>query len=407
MAEVGDRRNSGEEYFRRLIESGTPPDQAREIVAKTVAAKAATPATSADQPGLFDATPHRAPVPATIEAPKRKRGRPRKVNVPDTRSDAYINQLIDISLDVSERAAIDAEAIGFMPSIWACTTLPHSDLFDPVILAAYTEVYLKQGMDKADAKEAAKLKARLSQFNRSNGMSTLKIQADADYGLPYGRIPRVIMAWICTEAKREDSPHLLLGRNQTEFMRDKLKMPDITGGKNGSLTRVRDQVLRLATSRIYLFNNKENLTEYEQVRITARGMLLWNPKKPEERTLWDSTLTLSPEFFKIVQKAFPFDMRVVNALRSPLAIDIYLWMTWRLRRIRNGQTVVPWEALMLQFGSDYAQTEKGLHHFKDEFLRRLRDVMLYYTDAKVVPMAAGLWLRESPPHVPALAKPSF
>ncbi|MGH8305788.1 MAG: replication protein RepA, partial [Steroidobacteraceae bacterium] len=49
----------------------------------------------------------------------------------------------------------------------------------------------------------------------------------------------------------------------------------------------------------------------------------------------------------------PIDMRAMKALkRSPLALDIYFWLTYRLSYLRHAR-VIPWAALQLQFGSSY------------------------------------------------------
>ena len=37
--------------------------------------------------------------------------------------------------------------------------------------------------------------------------------------LPYGIMPRLLLAWVCTEAVRTQSRELVLGRSLSEFMR--------------------------------------------------------------------------------------------------------------------------------------------------------------------------------------------
>ena len=38
--------------------------------------------------------------------------------------------------------------------------------------------------------------------------------------LPFGNFPRLILAWLCTEAVRTQSRELVLGRSLAKFMRD-------------------------------------------------------------------------------------------------------------------------------------------------------------------------------------------
>ena len=40
-----------------------------------------------------------------------------------------------------------------------------------------------------------------------------------DNKLPYGNLPRLLMAWVSTEAVRTQSRELVMGRSLSEFMR--------------------------------------------------------------------------------------------------------------------------------------------------------------------------------------------
>jgi hypothetical protein len=56
--------------------------------------------------------------------------------------------------------------------------------------------------------------------------------------------------------------------------------------------------------------------------------------------------------------------------RSPIALDIYFWLTYRMFYLHR-DTVIPWPLLQMQFGADYPQDALGLRHFKSKFLARL------------------------------------
>ena len=49
------------------------------------------------------------------------------------------------------------------------------------------------------------------QFKRINGPYTLGMVAGLGNKLPYGNIPRLLLAWVCTEAVRTQSRELILG----------------------------------------------------------------------------------------------------------------------------------------------------------------------------------------------------
>jgi hypothetical protein len=109
---------------------------------------------------------------------------------------------------------------------------------------------------------------------------------------------------------------------------------------------------------------------------------------------------LSEPFFKeCIDHVLPFDMRAVGCLRqSPLALDIYVWLTYRMSYLSK-RTTIPWLALAGQFGSGYAMNEQGLRDFKRAFLRELKHVLVIYPKAKVSDSANGLVMYPSPPHV--------
>ena len=59
--------------------------------------------------------------------------------------------------------------------------------------------------------------------------------------LPYGNLPRLLLAWVSTEAVRTQSRELVLGFSLSEFMR-KLGMAPLGGGSRGERTRLRNQI---------------------------------------------------------------------------------------------------------------------------------------------------------------------
>ena len=68
--------------------------------------------------------------------------------------------------------------------------------------------------------------------------------ATGDHKLPFGNLPRLIMAWVCTEAVRTQSRDLVLGRSLSKFMRS-LGINSDSGGARGEQTRLRNQMKRL------------------------------------------------------------------------------------------------------------------------------------------------------------------
>ena len=70
------------------------------------------------------------------------------------------------------------------------------------------------------------------QYERSNGPYKLCMIAGSGKKLPFGNVPRLLLAWVCSEAVRTQRRELVLGRSLYEFMR-KLGMADRSGSARG------------------------------------------------------------------------------------------------------------------------------------------------------------------------------
>ena len=65
-------------------------------------------------------------------------------------------------------------------------------------------------------------------YVRRNGPYTLVMSADGLYKLPFGNLPRLILAWVCTEAVRTGRREIVLGKSdqrQMEFPQRQLEIP--------------------------------------------------------------------------------------------------------------------------------------------------------------------------------------
>ena len=89
------------------------------------------------------------------------------------------------------------------------------------------------------------------QYKRTNGPYTLYMNAVGDNKLPFGNLPRLLLAWVSTEAVRTQSRELILGSSLSEFMR-KLGMQDDSGSPRGDRTRLRNQMDRLFSATVSL-----------------------------------------------------------------------------------------------------------------------------------------------------------
>jgi hypothetical protein len=80
-----------------------------------------------------------------------------------------------------------------------------------------------------------------SHYVRRNGDLTLTLQAPPRIGLPYGRYPRLVLAYLCREAVRTRSREIHLGESLSDFMRE--VGVHASGGPRGTLRRFRMQAV--------------------------------------------------------------------------------------------------------------------------------------------------------------------
>lgn len=237
-----------------------------------------------------------------------------------------------------------------------------------------------------------------NEFTRTNGAFSLTMLAPSKIGLPYGSIPRLVTGFLTTEAVRTKERHIVLGSSLSRFMAELDLAP--TGGRWGTIPRMRDQMTRLFACSISCTYSSGSAFGLENVNIADKATLWWTPRQPDQGTLWESTIVLSERFFsEITENPVPIDLRALRALkRSPMALDVYLWLTYRMSYVR-ARTAVPWGALQLQFGADYPTSVQGRRDFKKAFLRALGKVAVVYPAARLDTTADSLVLLPSRTHV--------
>ena len=217
---------------------------------------------------------------------------------------------------------------------------------------------------------------RRKEYIRRNGPYTLGMTAGINNKLPYGNLPRLLLAWVTTEAVRTQSRELVLGRSLSEFMR-KLDIHSTSGGTWGIRTRIRNQMDRLFSARVQLIHEHEQGKRFIASNIADRGEFWWDLKRPEEPVLWDSKIRLGEEFFnEIIRRPIPLDMNILKALkRSSLGLDLYMWLTYRTFTLKKPVQLC-WRNLYRQFGAhpDQAGNRNTVNSFRTKCLRELKKI---------------------------------
>ena len=186
------------------------------------------------------------------------------------------------------------------------------------------------------------------QYKRVNGPYKLVMIAGADCKLPYGNLPRLLLAWVCTEVWRTQSRHLTLGPSLAEFMR-KLGVYN-SGGR--PQTRLRNQMRRLFSAAVQLVYKDERGETRVSSLVARRTEFWWNEHKPDQPVLWESKIELGEDLFnEIIHNPVPLDMNILTALkRRSLGLDLYLWRTYRTFPLRAPLRLT-WKQVYRQFGA--------------------------------------------------------
>lgn len=243
-------------------------------------------------------------------------------------------------------------------------------------------------------------------YIRENGRASLIVSAGHLYdpvqrrpvlqGVPYGAKPRLLMIHLCTEAVRTQSPKIQIADSMSRFMAELgLK---VTGGSKGTIAMFKEQLNRLAASRMQLMMALDDHAVVLNPAPLIKQFDVWFPEDPRQRLLWPSEVILSGDFFETLKThALPLDPRGIRALQhSARAIDVYTWLTARLPRVKKpGGETVSWRALRTQFGPDIGD----YRNFRRQMLVALRQALAVYPRARVEQIEGGLLLKRSEPPI--------
>ena len=237
------------------------------------------------------------------------------------------------------------------------------------------------------------------QYKRVNGPYKLVIIAGADNKLPFGNLPRLLLAWVSTEAVRTQSRELILGPSLSEFMRT-LGMTPIGGGSRGERTRLRNQMRRLFRAQVSLIYEDERGEASMSSLVADRTEFWWNERKPAEPSLWKSKIYLGEAFFnEIIRHPVPLDMNILKALkRSSLGLDLYLWLTYRTFALKRPLRL-SWRRLYLQFGATPAKADdkRIVDAFRTDCLRELKKIQIAWPDVNYATAKGVLIVSPSKP----------
>lgn len=239
-------------------------------------------------------------------------------------------------------------------------------------------------------------------WTRKNGDLTLVLQPGVDetgtnvMGFPSGSIPRLLMFWLVGEANKnilnfpdpnvitraefEEARRIKLGQSLSGFLRAMGLNPNTGRGKRGDAKRLKEQMQRLFHCKIsFRYNPASGKNSWLDMQVAPKGEVWWDYHNPDQSGLFDSYIVLGEDFFKAITAApVPVDFRALKALKqSPLALDLYAWVTYRVHTLQESgrrEVSIPLALLKEQFGAEYNR----LDNFKAALAEALAKVQQVY-----------------------------
>lgn len=188
-------------------------------------------------------------------------------------------------------------------------------------------------------------------------------------GIPYGPKARLLLLHICTRAIRQKSPVIDLENSLSAFIESMGIHKN--GGKRGSFNAFKEQINRLAACRmqIGLWNGSRSITINTQ---PISSIDVWLPKNPDQAMLWNSSVTLSRDFYdSLEQHALPVDVRALSALsHSAKQMDFLLWLSYRVKDLEKPY-LLAWSKVHEQFCQ--SKTNR-LIDFQRDFRKDMADI---------------------------------
>ena len=213
-----------------------------------------------------------------------------------------------------------------------------------------------------------------------------------DLAVPCGTLARLLLIDWQSEAYERGSREIDLGRSPGALLN---RMGLSRGGPVSR--KLADQIERLSTCRLdFKFGNDRAAVVVNERIVEAFSYVGEVDPRTKRTTRFIERIILSEAFYQELRKhPVLVDRQAIRDIQtSPRAIDVYLWLAFRLHALET-ETPVSWTALWRQFGREF----RTLKSFKAEFQEPLGLALAAYSQAKVRISEKGVLLIPSPPPV--------
>lgn len=234
-------------------------------------------------------------------------------------------------------------------------------------------------------------------------------------GVPYGKYPRLIMAYIITRAvanagrlkegkiTHEEALHIPLGHSMSHFLQAIGITGRGTGGATGNLKNIREQLLRIAGSFITVQSDDGVHARGRNTQILEDWNLWFDPRDPNQGSFMESELVLTPQFFKhIAESPIPIDLNVLRELNKPRAMDIYIWLTvkqyWLAKNNREAYTFT-WDMIAANFATSEITSTTQMRDFRRRTKEAIEEVSKVWPNSGIEANTDGVTVTRTAPSV--------
>jgi hypothetical protein len=207
--------------------------------------------------------------------------------------------------------------------------------------------------------------------------------------VPMGSFARLLLVDWQTEALERGSREIVMGRSASALM---ARLGLKRGGPSNA--KVADQLERLSTCAVDFSFGSDRRGVIVNQRLVEAFEYVGNPdpRARKDMRLVERVLLSDAFFGELRRHPVLVDRAALRDLTtSPMAIDIYLWLAFRLHNLPK-ETHIGWEKLWRQFGSRVGL----LKNFRPQFEGPLHLALSAYKQAKVRVQDRGLLLEPSP-----------
>jgi hypothetical protein len=208
-------------------------------------------------------------------------------------------------------------------------------------------------------------------------------------GLPYGSYARFILLFLQSEAVRSKSREVELGKSMRVWLGS---MGLSIGGTTYKLTN--EQARRISACRLTFYADRAGKEVMRHGGFVDGAISLTDDAA--QGSLWQDRVLLNEQFYQsLLDHPVPVSEAGLRAIGArSLAIDIYIWLAYRLHALR-ADTTISWHALHGQFGAGVAR----LDNFRRYFIESLQVALAAYPAAKVTVEPSGITLVPSRPPI--------